>query len=254
MNVRPFCLVTGTARREIELKCQEALGSWASRWLPDGSARPALRVDVHTGEAPAPEEELGYLLQDAKQGFIWAPAAALPLLSRLLFDAQEQSRQPHGLLNEVAQAALEAMLKAFMPHVGADAPVLLRALPDGHAKPGGGLLDQVIDTTAGRLVLIRGAEPKGPAKSTVPARPRQGVLQALDAQTVTLRAELGHIDMDIQSLCALAVGDVIRLDTKLDDPIRLRVDGHLEHMAVNAYLGTLDGHRAIEVVSSAPAP
>ena len=135
MNARPFRLLTATAMDEIDRRCRDAVTCWARDWLPRGGALPETSLAVHDASRQAAEpDEPGWLLQDGRAGFLWAPASALNAMARALFETDDVG--PHGVLTDVVHAALEALLNALMEWDGAAMPLLCRALPAAHALPG----------------------------------------------------------------------------------------------------------------------
>ena len=76
----------------------------------------------------------------------------------------------------------------------------------------------------------------------------------LTGATAPLRlgAWTGHAEIDVASLQALAVGDVIPLDLCIDQPLRLSVDGR--QAVRGAFLGSRDGHRVLRLAAAADLP
>jgi hypothetical protein len=74
------------------------------------------------------------------------------------------------------------------------------------------------------------------------------VLHALAPRPLTIRVELEAPVIDIGTLQSLRIGDVLTLPHRLDQPLHLRPDGQGDALSCAAYLGSRDGHRAVELV------
>ncbi|HYD61591.1 MAG TPA: FliM/FliN family flagellar motor C-terminal domain-containing protein [Noviherbaspirillum sp.] len=83
------------------------------------------------------------------------------------------------------------------------------------------------------------------AKSVAPIQ-RDAVNRAFGRIAVTLPVEIGEVEVDVGSLLTLAVGDVIRLETSVDQP--LTVFGPERKPLFDAHPGVLEGKIAVEVV------
>jgi flagellar motor switch/type III secretory pathway protein FliN len=77
---------------------------------------------------------------------------------------------------------------------------------------------------------------------------RDGVLPAQGAiakQTVRVDVRLGESELDLGSLQTLSVGDVLRLDKKLDEGVELHVGD--QRLPCIGYLAAHDGDVVIEL-------
>jgi hypothetical protein len=73
--------------------------------------------------------------------------------------------------------------------------------------------------------------------------------QAIEKKTTSLRLELAAVELDLGSLQALVLGDVIPLPHRLDQPLQVLAEDGSPLCA--AYLGQQQGMRAIELFRSA---
>jgi len=85
----------------------------------------------------------------------------------------------------------------------------------------------------------RSAPPRARAPALAP------LADALQTRTVRIRTTLAAGELDLASLQALALGDVIRLPHPLDRPLAVQADE--DPLPCVAYLGQRDGRRAIEL-------
>jgi hypothetical protein len=75
--------------------------------------------------------------------------------------------------------------------------------------------------------------------------------EALSRRSVRVRVGLASAELDLGSLQSLAVGDVIRLPHPLTLALAVRAEGD-EAILCHAYLGRLEGRRAIELAKAIP--
>jgi flagellar motor switch protein FliM len=107
-----------------------------------------------------------------------------------------------------------------------------------------------IDGPAGASTLrvyVPGVKPETATAST-PAKPaKTKALPAhLAALVVEVRAEVGAVDVRLQDLLALEVGDVLRLPTKIGDLLRVRAEGET---CAYAELGQHEGRTVLRIHS-----
>jgi flagellar motor switch protein FliM len=69
--------------------------------------------------------------------------------------------------------------------------------------------------------------------------------QCIGAQTAQVRVWLGGASIELGVLQTLAIGDVVRLDARIDQPLSLTVEG--QATGQRAFLGCLQGKRAVQL-------
>ena len=212
------------------------------------------------------------LLADAPARVAWACARdPHEALLAAMFDA---SRRPPTLTGEplIADqlatqswqeqlAALRAVLAEAAP--GDDAPA---AVDDGARWRGwsGAVVVDLPWFEARLQLLVDGAsvaslvKAAGTRRSTPPRRsdaPTKPVLAALAHAGVRLEARCGGAAIDLGSLVSLRVGDVLRLDHRLDEPVHVVAAGALPEAVplCRGWLGRADAHLCVELARS-PAP
>ncbi|HWW08328.1 FliM/FliN family flagellar motor switch protein [Collimonas sp.] len=176
-----------------------------------------------------------------------------------------------GLVAELVQAAWQDCIKALRSALG-NASVLYpesgkqlpfgtgdcvgEALPARHMSAWSGAvrvslpwcgLQLALHIGPGRVSSLLGADKKE-ASPAAPAasNPLVPLHKALSQQETSLRLELSAVELDLGSLQALVVGDVIPLPHKLEQP--LAVNGEDGKLLCGAFLGQQRGMRAIELV------
>lgn len=103
----------------------------------------------------------------------------------------------------------------------------------------GTLLQVLLPSTVAR-------RPK-PARAKARAVQLTGVAAAAASLPVTVRVEVGALELTLGHLRTLAIGDVITLPARLDQPLRVVAPGDLT--VCRAHIGTRDQARAIEIAA-----
>ena len=70
---------------------------------------------------------------------------------------------------------------------------------------------------------------------------------SLGSQTVSLQAWVGAAELDIAELQDMAVGDVIRLDTEIEQPMSVTLGG--DYTICYGHLGSNESHRALQLTA-----
>ena len=72
---------------------------------------------------------------------------------------------------------------------------------------------------------------------------------ALDNQRVAVQAWIGYAELGVVELQNIAVGDVVRLDSKVEQTVALKITGRDETICYG-YLGTQSGNRALQLTGT----
>lgn len=253
MNHRPFSLLSASALRDIDVQGRAAMERWARDWLPAGAQPPRFEARRHDLQSGAPCSE-GYVMGDVEQRFVWMPRAEGDVLASWLFPGATPRDVAKGgeVLSRVAKEAVGHLLRLLIgspPSADGSPEPCIQDLPERCRCPSVALADLCISLGDATVTLIHAATPQAALKAsgTSTCTP---LGKALDQQTLTLRAELGEIEMDLRSLYALAEGDVIRLSARLDAPVPIQLEGRTGAPPIRGYLGAIDRHRALEIVAA----
>jgi hypothetical protein len=255
MSHRPFSLLPASALRDIELHGRVAMQRWALDWLPSNAQVPVVETRRASRQA-ADVASSGRMLGDAEGRFVWISDADRSVLACWLFPGARPAdiATAGEVMSHVLDAAVDALLRLLQGDaaktIEGQMPIQ-QELPARCCLPGMPVVDLRIAFGALSIGVIQmsGATAK-PSAIKASLKPCEPVAKAMGQQLVTLRADLGQIEMDLQSLYGLVEGDVIRLQARLDAPVALLVDGASGPAPVKAYLGTIDAHRALEIVSA----
>lgn len=261
MQARPFRLLNATECAKLAGDAGDALAQWMREW-GDRRADAALEAPVRVrdasrrvADAGTPASPAGALSWSGADGTVHLPDAgharhwaACALGAR----AEDAPPPPGSLAAELVERALGDLARrlagsALVPG-SAPPPASSRAPGCGAASIGlpsaAGELDVVLDAA---LVSHRLAGLARPArKEPAPADPRGG----LGSLPVEIRAWLGSAEVDVAVLHTLAVGDVVVLDGRLDQPLRVSVAGRA--VAARAWLGHAGERKAVRLAGGTP--
>jgi len=225
--------------------CFDCLGH--TSWLVWESAAATAAVErVLSGLEPLPEDE------DEEGGAGRGDEAPAPAAPRRL--SRSEKRVISGVLFRLIRPVAEALGLPIGAGDIAQEPEELRTLEDSGP-----------DADARRLLLHFSFDgPGGPSdlrlylpgvgesdESALAARARVKLPEHLDAVQLTLAAYLGSVDVPLQELLALEVGDVIPLGVEVDSPLELYVE---DRACALASWGRWHGNLAVKVLTIDPHP
>ncbi len=237
MRIRPFVLLGSAALAGVQRMLDAVLGEWCADW---GVARDEFSLECCRAWEAGPvlpgwrAHSIG---NGGAQWLAWTDEFQ-EQLQRLLF-APDRHYGPASNPGEIASAGGAAAWTALRRHLmqltvpGADEAAThdVAAPPAEHwLRASGAVLlvlrigkqvcHGLLDVHATDTVLQQ-ARLRGLVQRDAPQVPLAAVdyRQALDAVPVTLPVVLGQARVGLGSLMALAVGDVIRLDSEAERPI-----------------------------------
>ena len=260
MTIRPYKLVNRTERGILVARLTEGLRRWNTRYAPVDAGTHCELVfrDEDAARIPEPRE------------WILAARQSAPLLAIGLPDDWPRGLAGHvigksvaldpaglqlmrelgvGLLEELGQSVLDAVPAI---HPAESSPVWSRAASPAFAGgPAdaqvfgycrlGDSLDLVITIwpdTVQRWLAVE-------APRRVAALPVEPLSGALQAQVVVLDGIAGEAELALEELTTLAVGDVIRLNRKISEPLQVCVRGG--GVVCAARLGSSTGRTALQL-------
>jgi len=242
MGARPYRLCSAAAIARAQLHATQALQRWCIEWMgPNAGGQIAVEVSEQPRTSAAANEEAGrWLRAQGDKGTLWVETSRQALLARLLFGPSAGVVRPGTLAASSAAQALEALLLEL---AGADS--FQQASAPVHLQEAGRAGVQVMVRWGSESLLLQGELAPAPRPAAASARsPLGSLMHALGAQPVTLQACLGSTELDLETLHMLRVGDVLRLDKRVDGGLDLSVAG--EELRCGGYLVSLDGAKAIE--------
>lgn len=227
----------------------EAVAAWQARW---GLAR----MDIDTTASPwedagRPRTDAAGEWHDGDSGtsasLFWPACTAQRIEHKLFARIEQEMRSGEGsLARETAQqvagdlrSALLASWKVHKTGTGAPAPRWSRWLAPVQVRIDLGQGCCLVAVLAGAALCPRAPAPRGGL----------GRMDASGFHALPARAELlvGRADIPLPEIAALQVGDVIVLDSRIHDPLPLRLPGGAATLHAN--LGRAGDRRAAQLVS-----
>lgn len=252
MVVSPFYLLGRSTLERIAQRCEGALGDWAQAW---GCARADFVLEsVRAWDWRAPRslqwrsthrsgEQALWLgcssdFPAALYGRLFAPEGRVaPAGAALAWDGMQQALKELGLALVGAAAPLAGA--PGQPDAAPDAAVFRRG-------SGAVVLSVRLGEQSMYCVLNHAAAQVAPPAAQALPQPGPPLRTALAEVPLRLSVTLGQVDVDVRSLLAMTVGDVIRLDSLLEQPVL--ITGPTGQVLFGGHLGTSHGAMAVEVV------
>lgn len=223
MTMRPFVLLGDRALRIHRERAGRALAAWCLAW------------DVSLDEVRADCDPA----RPAEAGGLFAPACR---------SIAGCAAEPASVAGEAAEAAVRDLLDSLRA-----ALCVPRAAPTptdeaAMLATGSGALAVTVRWGDARHAFLVAHEDLIPIERERREAPPPVVEAdaAVHGTSITLRAELGEVDVDVAALQALAPGDVIRLGAPLSRALDV-VDAHGARLC-GGHLGAFNGCRALDIV------
>lgn len=245
MRVRPFRLCSESARSQLETHAAAVFQRWAQDHLGTTAAA-SLDVDVSAGSTAAEgireRPATTWWRAQGPQGDVWIDDDQVSSMDALLFGG---AARPDGIGAELARGAFKRLAQALSGALevrAADRPADLLA-------PGRAVA--VVTLVCGSFGLRFWVEPPEATRGKrITASPSvTPLLRALENQTLTVNASLGSVEVDLETICSLRRGDILRLDKQITAGADLAVG--TETLPCDAYLVASQGSMAVEL---APRP
>ena len=226
------------------------VAGWAGDWLRD--AAPDIRVHPADHAPPPPGPWLTLALGDAA----CSVRRVVGVAERLMFGAAAM-QQPSELAREAADAAWVDLAQRCLA-AGASAVPSGQAPPAAAWRRGSGALRIDLVWPAGETALLLDGRATAHWLAARHRPPRAAPARMHDLRAASghgrlrLKAWSGAAEIDIATLQSLAVGDVIPLDLRIDEPLCVSVDGR--PALARAFLGTQGGRRALRLTAGFDQP
>lgn len=265
MNVRPFRLWGTSALHVLNDKANEAIRAWIDAWF---AAPPALLVDgVQMRAARGP---LGGTVEDHWWRIIgpqpyWVGLHIPTGARRAIAEGLHGFRQAGPLPDRSSSVSQQSLNRAILDlgqrllmtfgvtlESGAARTVQQSPVPSVWDKGSGAIMAEM-QSGGEKLILLLPPEltiQPVTGHQSAQTRPLAARSDSLDSQSVRLRAWVGTAELRLDAMQSLRVGDVVRLDCGIDQPLRLLLDapGREERLLAKGYLGTAQGRRAVQLM------
>lgn len=264
MKVRPFILLSQQDLHALEVKLAEAVEQWRSHTVPPRFV--ARMGTVSTALDDAQIQSINKMFvrrvvtRQGGQCLLGITPGMFQAFCLMLID-----RELAVAINLVASRSI---LFSAAEEVLSDLAIrLLGGCPDDQyvvEKDGGGLLQELNERGSGHIhfnfeleqirffialtheavTALRTNKPRH-TSSSVNLSSRK---EAIGRATTRLNVELGEIELNLGSWVSLQVGDVIKTEHSVRDPMVVRFQGAAAELT--GYLGARDGKRAISVTAA----
>jgi hypothetical protein len=260
-----YRLYTDAELGKLSERVRQALVDWGKDWLSDAMCS----IDVHAAHAgnSADSAAIRWLTADVDSRTalaIGSPLSWTQKVGALLAGAAELGAEgtpaspitqhlADTLLRSLAAALLQAAGAVFDPARVSWDERAAPSLREESSRPGSGwvIVRCRFDSVDQSLLLLSpvlvsgfiGAEPR--LRKSMPAA-AVPVRRAVELQPVVLEVIAGEAELTLRDLQTLEVGDVIRLDRRLDELLRLGVLGG--EAVCSGHLGAAKGHKAVQLL------
>lgn len=248
MRVRAYRPCTTHDIESARARALAVCRAWAVDWADVATL--GVEVEPLTAKSSLPgadDSTLAWYGRIGTHGQVWASGAAAVLLAQTLFGGERPDpRRADGLALGVARQALGSLLAGLAGTAAGEGAELVAAPAPVHlAEPGRAALLQRIRVGSVAIDVMAELPAHVPPAPLAKRSFAHSLTASLTGQPVPVRAVLGQAEVELGVLQSLAVGDVVRLDGRLDDSIALWAGD--QRLPCNAYLGSIDGHLAVEV-------
>jgi flagellar motor switch/type III secretory pathway protein FliN len=255
MDVRPFVLVGDSALDALRGRAAEALAGWRAAWGVELRGLEIAGVRGHEGDESGAAVWHSWRPSGAAVAWVAMEPGFDRGLRRAFFpdETGEAGELSTSLAAEVAGTArgdLAATLIAAMR----GKQTVARARLDPEEPPawllangsGAVALDLTLEGASMRILVASAELPRPAPEAREPGRPLVHTADALQHAPVTVAVQIGTVELELGAVQALAPGDVIRLGTKIGEPLALTAsDGTA---LCRGHLGKHDGVRAVDLV------
>jgi hypothetical protein len=261
MRWRPFKLINASEQRWLAEATARTVGDWLATWLPGESAGPArccaASERATTSLADDPMRWVGSTRPDgtyvavAANGELWR-AVAEKLFGTPADAAGPQAAGAKSIVDDVVAQSFGDLVQRLVSPAGAGTPAPSSWAPSADAwQRGSGAAIVEFPAWDGCLALLLSAPYAAHLLNRRERSRRSGAAPPIDrrqciaAQTAQVRVWLGGASIELGVLQTLAVGDVVRLDARSDQPLPLTIEG--QATGQRAFLGCLQGKRAAQL-------
>jgi flagellar motor switch/type III secretory pathway protein FliN len=267
MQTRPYKLLGSGELAWLTRSAQQSLDNWAGEWLA-GTGSTAVRcLPAHecsnknrlAGQPAAwtrfsmPQGHWFAILLDDHAAAVLAGGLFGPAGAGGRAPGDRQSALALSVVRKAAAHMSLSLLKRMVPLGDAALPAISSdSLPAPVWQYGSGAVVFEISLASEQVWALAAPETVIAAcdgRGRRPGKPElTDLAQALQRQKVELQVSSGEAEMELGTLQTLAVGDVVRLDTRADEP--LAVTDALGAQMGRAFLGVNEGSKAIQLVIS----
>lgn len=258
MAYRPFKLLNASERAALARLAGAALAGWRQAWA--APATPAVDFDcAPAAESVALRAQSGWLSFAAGAGTLYlADGRRVLALVRAAIAGGEEGADPAAgsIAADLVRTGLQDLAARLIgtPATRGDAGAGVAPPPELWSR-GSGAARINLPMPDGDVVALLDAGLVAELLADLPARPRRASplippQLGIGGLPVQVQAWLGSTDIDLATFQTLAVNDVLLLDSRIDQPLRITVAGR--DAAPRAVLGLAGQQKAIRLTTYAP--
>ncbi len=261
MDWRPFKLINASEQRRLAGLVTSVGRDWMARWLPQeapGEVRcHAASERATTSLASEPAQWIGHSLRDGSLVTVALNRELWQAVAERLFGVPAGASGPpvNGagrVVDDVLTQAFNDLCRRVVTLAGDGAPSSTSMAPSAvEWRRGSGAVIIEIPACGQFIALLLDARLVAHLLLSLghPPQRRAAALNdprhCIGVRTAKLRVWLGEASIELGVLHSLAVGDVVRLDARIDQPLRLTVEDR--STGQRAFLGCVQGKRAVQL-------
>ncbi|GEM_PF-4661203 len=255
MAVKPFPLINKSEHESIVEQVRQALDKWQDEWC--AAPVPAIVKIMDAGSANTLDAIWKLYRAAAQIGVAVVLQSDWTLGAKSLITGTRAAAEANGELgsltvNQFLRSLAMALLHKPGTVAGKEPPVIELGADDDHVASvadGVRVRCEIGADNAFELYLWAGLVESWIANIDRPDTRSATLTRAAEAihgRSVSLEAVLGEAELTLDELQTLGIGDVIRLDRKLEEPLTIR----LSDAAICAgYLGTAGDRKAVQLTA-----
>lgn len=262
MENRPYILLGNRTKLNLSQRFEGVLKVWVRDWL--GNDFSDYKIDaVDTIQSDLKKRQKIQRIVKNQNGawcaLMWNPEMLESLASYFWHDNGVRSRSHRGKGQVVSQLGLRALENIMEPLMGF--PVTSRMVDEEHLKfpedpqqEGKGAISLSVRIKNTQIVFVLSSKSVDKWLQALPtvvsskAPKLNSVNESMQECTVPIHIHFGGTDLKMSELMSLEEGDVLRLDSKIENPVDLIIDG--SEIQLKGYLGKQSNKMAIRLVES----
>lgn len=263
MGVRPFKLLNESELASLKSLIDKAASQWAQDWLTEAFCEITVSLAEASSRGAAVQSRATawrqIMLTDEHWVGLFVSAVSAQGLDAAFSSGAAAELNDGLLMQDLRDKVLAALAEQVGHELGiasaerridysapvaevwrAGAGAVVADVRLGDASPGLTLGLMLSPALVSRALA-------GRIKRHAPAPDLARIREALSAQQAELEAWVGSAELGLAMVQSIAVGDVIKLDARVDQPLRVCLKDHAEQELCGGFLGTYKGYKALQL-------
>jgi hypothetical protein len=249
----PFKLLGASDCAAIAAHAAAASAAWREAWIGANAGGAPSATSGPAADAPPLDDCLAYATGGARLYLAHAAAARSAVVDALSGGRSDRVPEAGSIAGGVIDDALDALAGAIAGGAVARAPEQPPATTWAKGSGAAWLELSIGRATLGWIAeapLVRDwLAAAGRVPRAAPRVPLTSPQHGLGRERIEVRVWLGRTELDLGTLHSLATGDVIVLDSRIDEPLGVSVGGR--DVAPRAHLGESGGRKAVRLALTA---